>query len=50
MSRTNHLVIGFAAIALGLGLTMATKGNTIFYGLVLVGIFRIGRSLMEPGE
>jgi hypothetical protein len=48
MTRTQSLLLGFIMIAAGFLLTMVTHGHTIFYGLVLVGIFRVGRTLMTP--
>lgn len=48
MTRQQSFLVAAIMIVGGIGLTVATGGRTIFYGLVVVGLYRLVRTLMTP--
>lgn len=41
-----NLVLGILLLVAGIGITLASRGTSIFYGAVLVGLFQLGRGII----
>jgi len=50
MKLNNALVFGLILLALGIGATLLSGGQTVWYSAVIVGLLNIGRGLAAGGS